>query len=200
VVAVSASGGPGKAGGGDFATVDIAKIQNEYKAKATVESDLKALQDKLDGALQRRDAMPFLSDEDHKELDRLKDKDIAMRTDAEKKKIDDLTTKGNTQFSEIKALQQKSDKDLTEADKKRIKEAEDIYVKAQQSFAAMKEDRDKKLKEFITSNSETLLKNVRQAVAKVAEQKSLSIVFNSELVLYAGVDITAPVIGELNKK
>src|SRR5204863_475348 len=97
------------------------------------------------------------------------------------------------------ALQQKNEKDLTDDDKKRIKAAEEVYAKAQQAFAVMKEDRDRKLREYITTNSESLMKSVRQAVAKVAEQKGLSIVFNSEVVLHAGVDITAPVITELNK-
>ena len=108
--------------------------------------------------------------------------------------------KGNTQFSEIKALQQKSDKDLSEADKKRIKDAEEAYNKAQQAFNTLKDERDKTLRNYITTNSETLLKNVRQAVSKVAEKQGLSVVFNSEVVLYAGVDITTPVLNELNKK
>ena len=41
---------------------------------------------------------------------------------------------------------------------------------------------------------------VRAAISKVAEQKGVAVVFNSEVAPYAGNDITPAVVGELNKK
>ena len=183
-----------------FANVDFLRIQNEYKAKAALEGDLQAMQNKLDQALARRDTMPFLSEDEHKELDKLYDKAATARTDVEKKRIDDLEKKSQQLNNEIQALRQKPEKDLTDPDRARIKQAEDQWAKAQQNFASMKEARDNQLKQFVATNSDKLLKDVREAVRKVAEQKGLAIVFNSEVAPYAGIDITTPVLSELNKK
>ncbi len=197
--AVAATGTPEK-NPGAYATVDFAKIQGEYKAKASAETEIRTMQDKLDRQLQRRDSMPFLTEDEQKELDRLTDKDVAQRSDAEKKRIEELTNKGVQLSNEVNALRQKQEKDLTDADKKKIRDAEETYVKAQQTFTAMKESRDTKLREYAQSQSEALMKNVRAAIAHVAEQKGVAIVFNSEVAPYAGVDITSSVVTELNNK
>ncbi len=199
VFAMAATGKPEK-NPGAYATVDFNKIQTDYKAKSAAEAEIRAMQDKLDQALARRDSMPFLTEDEQQELDKLTDKDPTQRTDAEKKRIQELTDKGTQMSNEVKALQQKSDKDLTDADKKRIRDAEQTFVNAQKVFAKMKEDRDSKLKEFATTQSEQLMKSVRAAIARVAEQKGIAIVFNSEVAPYAGIDITSSVLSELNKK
>ncbi len=198
--AVRASGTPDK-GALVMGVVDITKIEKSYKEKATVESDLKVMQNKLDGALQRRNDLPFLSEAEHQELDKLFEKQAASPlTDPEKKKVDEFTSRGNQLAGEVQALKQKDQKDLTEPDKKRLKDAEEQWTKAQDSFAAKKLDRDNQLKQFISEKSELLDAKVKVAVSKIAEQKGITIVFNSQLVLYAGTDITKPVIDELNKK
>src|SRR2546425_4519919 len=86
-----------------LATVDYAKIQAEYKLKATMESDIKSLQGQLTNALQRRDSMPLLTEAEHTELDKLWEKDAAARSAAEKARLDELTVKGNRLGSEIQA-------------------------------------------------------------------------------------------------
>lgn len=199
--AVRASSAPDqKTGGMVLATVDYKKIQDEYKLKATMESDIKSLQQQLTGALSRREAMPLLTEPEQTELDKLWEKEVSARSDADKKRMDELKNKGDQLGAEIQALRQKDQKDINEADKKKLKDAEDTMVKAQQVYANKKEESSAKLQQFINENSDKLLKNVRQAIAKIAEQKSVSIVFNSEVAPYAGVDITQPVVTELNKK
>jgi Skp family chaperone for outer membrane proteins len=183
-----------------LATVDYAKIQAEYKLKASMESDIKSLQLHLTNALNRRETMPLLSEAEQLELDKLNEKDATTRTDADKKRMDDLTARGNQLGAEIQALRQKDQKDITEADKKKLKDAEEAFVKAQSAFATKKEESSNKLQQLVQENSDKLLKNVREAIKKVAEQKAVSIVFNSEVAPYAGMDITQPVVSELNKK
>jgi Skp family chaperone for outer membrane proteins len=183
-----------------LATVDYAKIQAEYKLKATMESDIKALQGHLTNALNRRESMPLLTEVEQLELDKLYEKEATNRSDAEKKRMEELKDKGEKLGTEIQALRQKDQKDINEADKKKLKEAEDAFVKAQQAFANKKEESSNKLQQLVQQNSDTLLKNVREAIKKVAEQKGLTIVFNSEVAPYAGTDITQPVVSELNKK
>lgn len=197
--ALAASGGPDKPSA-SFATVDIKRLESEYKTKATLEGDLAALQTKLDRALTRRQELPLLPEDDHKTLDQLTEKVATAPNDADKKKIDELTKKGLDRNNEIKALQQKQEKDLSDADKANIKGAEEILVKMNATLGSMKDARDNTLRQFINANSERLMKDVREAVKKIAEQKGIAIVFNSEVALYAGQDITTSVLSDLNKK
>lgn len=198
VFAVSASGQDKKPGA--FGIVDFERLQTDYKKKAALESDLQALESTLRKRLGRRDTMPFLTEEEHKELDKLHEKPITERTDVEKKRITELEQKSETLSKDINALRMKPEKDLTEADKAKIKPAEEHWQKALQALAAQKEAADRQLQQFIRDNTATLKKDVNEAVRKVAEQKGLAIVFNSEVAPYASVDITTQVLSELNAK
>src|SRR5688500_2722503 len=198
VFAVGASGQDKKTA--VFGIVDFEKLQSDYKRKVTLESDLEALKTRLDKRLARRDTMPFTSEEEHKKLDKLNEKAATDRTDAEKKRITELEQKSEGVNKEINALRQKPEKDLTDADKTRIKQAEEQWQKAQQAFAGHKSAGENELRAFITANTSTLKKDVNEAVRKVAEQKGLAIVFNSEVAPYASADITSQVLAELNAK
>lgn len=197
VFAVSASG-QDKKSGTVFATVDFQKISNEYKAKQAVETDLANMQARFQGRLTRRAEMPCLSEEDHVQLDALREKDSTAQTADDKKKIADFETRGGKLSEELQSLRQK--KELTDAEKKRLQELEAALVRTQQRYAALKEELEGKIREYGVSKSEALMKEIRAAIAKVAEQRGVAIVFNSEVALYAGVDITQSVLGELNKK
>lgn len=196
--AVSASGQSGKSGG--FATVDVQKVTDGYKAMQLVQTDLKARQASSQAKLARRDSMPFLTEEEQQELDKLTDKPPASRSAADSARIKELTDKGARLGAEIDALRQKPDKDLSDADRQRIKDAAAAFDKAKQAFAALKETEDNALREFAVSNQEALMKNFRSAVGKVATDKGISIVFDGQVALYAGTDLTAAVLAELNKK
>ncbi|MEP6755566.1 MAG: OmpH family outer membrane protein [Chthonomonadales bacterium] len=185
-------------GGSGFASVDFKKLSAGYKAKDAVEMELKLMQTKFDAKLARRDNMPFLSEEDHKALDALEEK--ALKTDADTKKIKDLQDKAKTKSDEIQALRQKADKDLTEDNKKTLADADKMFRDAQARFTGMKEDLANQLAQYGNSQSDELMKKIRASIAKVAEQKGLAIVFNNEVALYAGLDITDAVVNELNKK
>ena len=198
VFAVGASGQDKKPGA--YGIVDFERLQADYKRKTTLESDLQALKSKLEKRLARRDSMPFLTEEEHKELDKLFEKDATQRSDAEKNRIKELEQKSETTNKEVNALRAKPEKDLTDADRTRIKQVDEQWQKAQQTFAGMKEAGDNELRQFIVANTSTLKKDVNEAVKKVAEQKGLAIVFNSEVAPYANVDITAQVLSELNAK
>ena len=185
-------------GGSGFASVDFKKLSEGYKAKNAVEAELKAMQAKFDSKLSRRDNMPFLSEEDHKALDALEEK--PAKTDADLKKIKDLQDKSKTKSDEIQALRQKADKDLTADNKTTLADADKMFREAQARFTSMKDDLAGQLQQFGNSQSDDLMKKIRSSIAKVAEQKGLAIVFNSEVALYAGLDLTDSVVNELNKK
>lgn len=200
VFAANASGQNSKSSNTAFATVDFQKIVNDFKAKAKIESDFQAMKAKFDARLQRRDSMPFLTEEDHKQLDLLTEKDPASRSQAENAKIEELTKKGLQLANEYQALRQKPDKELSDADKQQIKDSEAALIRAQQNYNALKDQLTSELRAFSANGTELLMSQIREAVKKVAEKNNVAVVFNNEFVLYAGTDLTAPVLAELNKQ
>lgn len=198
VVAVNASGQAGK-GQSVFGTVDVQRVTAEFKAMKLAQADLTAMQAKFQGRLARRDRMPFLTEEEHTQLDTLYEKDAAARTAAETTQMKDLEDKGAKVTSEIEALRQKPEKDLTDADRTRIKDAESQFLAAKNRFEAAKTDQETKLRDYGAANQEKLTKQFRASVAKIAEQKNVSIIFDSQVAIYAGTDITNQVLADLNK-
>src|SRR5262245_30418102 len=93
VFAVRASGEDKKTGT-VFAVVDFGKVSTEYREKTIAEGELSTKKTRYAARLARRNNMPLLTEEEQKELDRLHDKDVTQQTDAEKKRVDELTKKG----------------------------------------------------------------------------------------------------------
>lgn len=194
-LSLAASGQGGKAGP-TFAIVDSQRIVKDYKARERAESDLRAVNDRFMQRLARRDSMPFLTEAEHATLDQLSEK--VSPADADKQKIDELTKKGQQQVADLQALRQK--KELTADEKTRLADAEQALNKAQERLASMREELSTQFKDMDSKATDELRTQIRAAVTKVAEQKGVSIVFDSGVALYAGTDLTTPVLAELNKK
>lgn len=198
-VAVAASGQAAKSGASaGFGTVDVQEVTSKYQAMQVAQSELAARQGKANARIQRRVNMPFLSDEEHKELDDLDAKEPAGRTAAETARLKELTDKGMKLSGEIAALQQKPDTQLTDPDRQRFKDAETARARMEQRIVAVRDEEDNKLREFGLSNQERLTKQFRAAVKRVAEKRGISIVFDVQVAVYAGTDITAEVLKDLN--
>lgn len=187
-----------KKNSGVFGTVDFKKLSADYKAKDQVETTLKKMQAQFQARLSRRDNMPLLSEDEQAQLDKLYEKD--PQTDADKAKIKEIEDKAKAASDEIQKLSQKKDTELTDAEKKKLQDTGAKIKEAQQKFATLKDDLSQQFDRFGTSQQDDLMKNIKSAIAKVAEQKGLSIVFSSDVALYAGTDITPQVVSELNKK
>jgi Skp family chaperone for outer membrane proteins len=201
VIAVAASGqGARPASAGAFGTVDVQRVTNEYKAMRVAQTELQARQGKANARIQRRVNMPYLADDEHKQLDDIEAKDPAGRSAAEVAKAKELADKGIKLSGELAALAQKPDKDLTDADRQRIKDAEAARTKVEALIASIRDEEDTKLREYGMANQERLTKEFRAAVKRVSEKKGLTIVFDVQVAVYAGADITEEVVKDLNAK
>ena len=178
-----------------FATVDVQKLNENFVAKKALEKQFQDLQTQWNTRLARRDNLPFLTVDEQNQLDAAIDKGGVIDPKAK-----ELTDKGNALTEEMNKLSQKPQAQLVEADTKRIKELETIRQKTIETFNTLKEQMTNELKNFDALHSDELLKQIRTAVATVAKQKDVSIVFNSQVALYAGNDITDAVVNVLNKK
>jgi len=187
-----------KKNGGVFGTVDFKKLSTDYKAKDAIEAKLKNMQAQFQARLSRRDNMPLLTEDEQKQLDGLHEKD--PQNDGDKAKIKEIEGRAKAASDEVQLLSQKKDNELNDAEKKKLQETGQKIKDAQQRFAALKEDLSQQFDRFGTAQQDELMKNIRAAITKVAEQKGLSIVFSTDVALYAGTDITPQVVTELNKK
>jgi len=193
-----ALGASGQGKGTGFATVDFKKLSNGYKAREAVDAELKTMQKQYEDKLQRRNNMPFLTEDEQKQLDALYEKTPV--SDADKTKIAAIENKAKAKSDEIQALRQKPEKDLTAADKATLSAADKVFQEAQGKFTSLKEDLANQLSQYGNNKSEDLMKKVRATIGKVAESKGVAVVFNSDVALYAGTDLTDAVLAELNKK
>ena len=102
--------------------------------------------------------------------------------------------------AEIAALMQKSDKDLTDADKQRLRDAEAARSRIQQRVEQIRDQEDTNLRDFGMSNQDRLTQAFRASVKRVAEKRGVAIVFDAQVAIYAGIDVTDEVIKDLNSK
>ncbi len=181
-----------------FATVDVQKINDNYKLKAVLETQFQQLQAKWQGRLARRQNMPLLTEDEQKQIDAIEEKG-PNQTDADKATLKQLMDKAQQLNNQLVALRQKKESELTDADKAQLATLEAAIAKASDQYNSMQDQMKADLTNFDNQNSDLLVKNIRAAVAQVAKDKGITIVFNNQVVLYSGVDITDQVLAILNK-
>ena len=108
-----------------FATVDVEKVNSEFIERKTEEANLRALDSRFRQRIQRRQAMPFLDEEEHKTIDSLEEKD--NKTAEETKRLKDLTDKGNALNAQVTTLRTKEDSKLTPEEKEALRKFESDF-------------------------------------------------------------------------
>jgi|JRYG01.1.fsa_nt_gb Skp family chaperone for outer membrane proteins len=181
-----------------FATVDVEKVNSEFIERKTEEANLRALDSRFRQRIQRRQAMPFLDEEEHKTIDSLEEKD--NKTAEETKRLKDLTDKGNALNAQVTTLRTKEDSKLTPEEKEALRKFESDFQALQGRLQKLNEELNQQMQQRVDATGDRLMQKFKAAVQKVAEQKGITLVFNSQVVLYAGSDLTAAVLKELNGK
>ena len=184
-----------------FGTADADSVFKDYTKRQQLYSDLDALKAKLEGELELRNANRLLTDDEFKQLVDLQAK--AAKTDAEQKKIDELLATSKQRDQDLQTLQQKSD--ATDAEKAQRTELENRLKTVQQALQDNKTKFEDELNKRLIDANKLVTADIETAVAAVAKEKGLSVVFNksfgaAEFVLYSSVDITPDVLKKLNKK
>ncbi len=184
-----------------FGTVDIEKAYAGYQKSAQIKEELKNAYDKANLKLDLMKANKLLTPEEIAELVELSTKD--KQTEADKARINALLDISKKRDQEMQTLEQKQD--ATDAEKARLqqlieqrKNSEEAYKK---SFESLQKELNNKENELLGAAK----KDIVDAVAAVAKEKGISIVFNrsiglADFIIYSAVDITDDVIKKLNKK
>ncbi|MDI6827237.1 MAG: OmpH family outer membrane protein [Armatimonadota bacterium] len=184
-----------------FGTVDIEKAYAGYQKSAQIKEELKNAYDKANLKLDLMKANKLLTPEEIAELVELSTKD--KQTEADKARINALLDISKKRDQEMQTLEQKQD--ATDTEKARLqqlieqrKNSEEAYKK---SFESLQKELTNKENELLGAAK----KDIVDAVAAVAKEKGISIVFNrsiglADFIIYSAVDITDDVIKKLNKK
>lgn len=189
--ALMALAAPGRAQG-QFGVVDFQRCVGESKARQQAAADFDTLQKSLNAVLGKLDqpGVAFLSKAEITELLGLYEK--TAPSDAEKKRIGELETKADQQIGAMKRLE--STNPLSDDQKKQIQTLMDAQQVGVQTLKEIQRIYQGKLEQKDGELSANIAKIVREAVAKVAKEKNLAMVFGADQVVYAQVDITEDVL------
>lgn len=184
-----------------FATVDVEQAFNNYEKKKQLEAQLMSMYDQAKQKLQLRGSNKLLTDVEFTEYANLKLKPNA--TDAEKKRTEELAALSKQREQEFQSLQQKPNP--ADTDKQRLSQLQDQLTKTDQSLKDDETKYDADLNKQRIDLSTQVMGDVNTAVAAVAKDKGVTMVFNKSIgepgfVIYSNFDITDDVLKKLNKK
>lgn len=190
-----------KAGTVLFATVDIEKAFDGSTKKAQLEQELQTYYRNIEQWFQLRNANKLLTAEEFAQLVELKNK--PKQEEADKKKIDELLALSKQRDQELEALRQKQG--ATDAEKARLNELQEQMKKSETQMQEEEKKQQAELTKKRVELSKQVMTDVDAAVAAVAKEKGLTIVFNKSagepgLVVYSSLDITDEVLKRLQKK
>lgn len=178
-----------------FGSVDINKIQGQSARKARYDAELHTLADRLDTAFKLQAASVMLSKAEQTELGTLLGK--PNPSDPDRAHITALQTQATNAAHELADLQQK--KDPSPADTSRMTTLTTQYETGKAALQEIGDQYQAQLKTLSDKDNTEFTVSVREAIASVAQQKGLSVVFTSDIAVYTANDITDDVVKRINK-
>ena len=193
VAARPASAAP--AGMPAFGSVDIQKLQTESSRKAKYDTDLHALADRLNTAFTKQTASIMLTKAEQTDLGGLLSK--VNPTENDNTRVAVLQSKATKSAQELTDLQQA--KAPTPADTARIASLTTQYDAGKTALQEIGDGYQAQLKALQEKDNTEFTQSVKEAISAVAQQKGLSVVFDSNIAVYTTNDITADVVKRINK-
>lgn len=183
---------PARAQAPTFGVVDLQKCIDESKANQQAAAEFDGFQKTLNGTLGKLSVagVAYLTPGEIRELVGLYEK--AQPTDADKKRVTELEGKSEAQLGAMKKLE--STNPLSDDQKKQLQALTDSQQTGLQALQEIQRAYQKRLEDKNGELSSRVTKAVREAIAKTAKDKGLTLVFAADQVLYAQVDITEDVL------
>lgn len=180
-----------------FGSVDMARIVNEYKGRQQSVQELGTLQQALSGVLRRLDqgSGRFLTEAEMKELAALYEKPTP--SDGEKQRIGALEQKGDLSQTTLRRLENIASPD--DAQKKQLSDLTAAQQKGNEYLQALQGGFQQRLSVREGEIQQKISAQVKAAIAKVAQDKKISVVFPADVALYTANDLTSDVLKALNK-
>jgi Skp family chaperone for outer membrane proteins len=178
-----------------FGSIDLGKVQSGYTKRGDLEKSIQDLADRLQAAMKVQSTSDMLNLAQQKQLGDLLSK--PNQSDADRAAETTLQNQSRADASELATLQQKQN--LTDTERARL----DVLTKEQQAgktaIDQINSDYTDQLHQQQDKVSTQFTDLVRQAIAAVAKDKGLAVVFDSSVAVYTANDITDDVLKRLNK-
>lgn len=182
-----------------FASVDMGRIQTEYKLVAQYRQQMQQSQAQQEAILTVMINNPFLSEQDQKTLADLTQKanTPAGLTPAEKtqlQQLQDQSKKANDDFQRLRQAQ-----NLSQQDQQTLQNYLNLEQATEARVNTLKQQFQADLQNKLDTAMAQLNKNIREAIATVAKEKGYVLVLDNSLAPYAQADCTDDVLKILNK-
>lgn len=197
VLALSISGwAQGRNASGGFGMVDLKRVVDEYEQRRTLEGQLQQLRDQLRARLQWRANNLLLEEAEITEYENLSS--LPNPTDQQRERMRQIEQKSQQLNQELSQLRQKNPP--SEQEVQRINQLTALENRNREAVLQLQEQFEQQLENRRNEMINQMLQEIRKAVAAVAQEKGLAVVFDSTQVLFASNDITNDVIRRLNRK
>ncbi|MCL6473834.1 MAG: OmpH family outer membrane protein [Firmicutes bacterium] len=183
-------------GTGAFGMVDLKRVVDEYDQRKALEAQLQQMRDQMRAKLQWRANNLLLEEAELSEYENLAS--ITNPTEQQKQRMQQIEQKSRQLNEELSQLRQKNPP--TEQDTQRINQLTAIENRNREALMQLQDQFEQQLNARRDEMINQMLQDIRKAVAAVAQEKKLVVVFDSTQVLYASNDITTDVIRRLNRK
>lgn len=181
----------------NFAIVNFRKCAADSKLKQELDVQFAEVRKQLEGVFQKlRDANSvFLSPAEIKELAGLYEK--TQPNDTEKKRIEALQTLADQRGGAAKRLDNTAN--LNDDQKKELEKLAQLQQDGAAALQAVGDEFKQRIEAKGQEFEDKLAAKVKEAVAAIAKEKNITLVFNADVVVYAASDITPDVIKALQK-
>lgn len=186
-----------KAAGPLFGHVDVAQVLNESKARQRDVAELTQLAGGFRKVLEELQAANarFLTEAEIKEMATLYEK--VTKTDADKKRLQALEDSAAAKATRKRNLENTANP--TDEQQQQFGQLRDAEEKGNNSLKAVNDDYSKKIDARQTELNNKTVGEIKNIIGKIAQDKGLSVVFDSQVAIWTANDITQDVIKQVNK-
>lgn len=180
-----------------YGVVDFARVINEADVAKKNLTELEQLQQRYNTLLQNLQANLLLKDDERQELYGVITSATAP-TEAQQKRVQDITALSQQRAQELATLRQKPAPSETE--KLALDQYTQMETKSREALQGLAQQLDAQLQDRLQKSRQEVRTQVKDAIAAVAKEKKITLVFDTEAVLFCDNDLTDEVIKRINKK
>lgn len=185
----------GSASAQGFGVVDMAKVVNESSVAKKRLGELQELERKYNSVLQQMEQNILMTPDERKAY-----YDTAMLpapNDAQKKTLSDILNSAKTRGDALTVLQNTAAPSPEQT--VRLNELTAMATQGREQLRVLAEQLNQQLQGELQKGQDEVMTQVKAAIAAIAKERKLSVVFNSTGVVYADNDITDLVIQRVSK-
>ena len=172
----------------------MSKVIANYSKRASADAAFQQAQQQFQDVFKTQTANSMLDAADQQKLGSLLLLGDSATQD-QKQQIADLETQASTASNSLAALQQKQD--ASDADKIQLQQLTQQQQAGQQALQDIADSYRQQLDQKNQQLSADIAADIKVAVAAVAKQQGISVVFDSTVAIYTSTDLTQAVITKL---